>query len=152
MKLSAFTSAKLVDLALSAGSKDEVLSSMAGLIARSPDVTDGEQFLTDVRAREKLVTTGVGYGVAFPHAKSTAVRNVVFAFGRTTQGVPFDALDSNPVRLIFLIAAPKETEPSGVYLNLMARLSFLMRDEEKRGALLSAESVEAVFKILDSGR
>ena len=152
MKLSAFTSAKLVDLALSAGSKDEVLSSMAGLMARSPGVTDGEQFLTDVRAREKLVTTGVGYGVAFPHAKSMAVRDVVFAFGRTTRDVSFDALDSNPVRLIFLIAAPKEAEPSGVYLNLMARLSFLMRDEEKRGALLSAESVEAVFKILDSGR
>lgn len=152
MKLSTFTNAKLVNLALPAGSKDEILSSMAGLIAKSPSVTDGDQFLTDVRAREKLVTTGVGYGVAFPHAKSTVVRNVVFAFARTTQDVPFDALDSNPVRLIFLIAAPKETEPSGVYLNLMARLSFLMKDEKKRSALLAAESVEAVYKILDSAR
>ncbi len=152
MKLSAFTKSKLVNLALPGGSKDEILSSMAGLIAKSPGVTDGARFLTDVLAREKLVTTGVGYGVAFPHAKSTAVRNVVFAFARTTEDVPFDALDSNPVRLIFLIAAPKEAEPSGVYLNLMARLSFLMKDEKNRSALLTAESVEAVFKIFDSVR
>jgi mannitol/fructose-specific phosphotransferase system IIA component (Ntr-type) len=152
MKLSAFTKAKLVDLALPAGSKDEILSSMARLIAKSPGVADGARFLTDVLAREKLVTTGVGYGVAFPHAKSTAVRNVVFAFARTAGEVPFEALDGNPVRLVFLIAAPKETEPSGVYLNLMARLSFLMRDEKNRSALLAAESVKAVFEILDSSR
>ena len=150
MKLSAFTSPKLIDLSLSAGSKDEVLSQMARLISKSPGVGDGEQFHADVLAREKLVTTGVGYGVAFPHAKSAAVRNVVFAFARTDAEVPFDALDGNPVRLIFLIGAPRETEPSGVYLNLMARLSFLMKDEDNRKALLLAESAATVFEILDS--
>ncbi len=152
MKLSAFTSTKLVDLSLSARSKDDILSSMAGLIAKSPHVTDGARFLTDVLAREKLVTTGVGYGVAFPHAKSAAVNKVVFAFGRTTENVPFDALDCNPVRLIFLIGAPKETEPSGVYLNLMARLSFLMKDENNRNALLAAGTSKAVFEIFDSAK
>ena len=152
MKLSAFTNPKLVDLSLSAGGKDEVLASMVRLIAKSPRVTDGERFRADVLAREELVTTGVGYGVAFPHAKSTAVKNVVFAFARTGEGIPFDALDGNPVRLIFLIGAPKETEPSGVYLNLMARLSFVLKDEGNRNALLAAESPRAVFEILDSGR
>nr|CAI78457.1 pts system, IIA component [uncultured Latescibacterota bacterium] len=150
MKLSAFTGTKLVDLSLSARSKDDVLASMVGLIARSPNVTDGARFLTDVLAREKLVTTGVGYGVAFPHAKSAAVKKVVFAFARTAEDVPFEALDCNPVRLIFLIGAPRETEPSGVYLNLMARLSFLMKDEGNRNALLSAGTTKAVFDIFDS--
>ncbi len=150
MKLSAFTNTKLVDLSLEARSKDDILSSMARLVAKSRDVTDGSRFLTDVLAREKLVTTGVGYGVAFPHAKSTAVKKVVFAFARTAEPVPFDALDSNPVRLIFLIGAPRETEPSGVYLNLMARLSFLMKDESNRNALLAAETPKAVFEIFDS--
>jgi fructose-specific phosphotransferase system IIA component len=150
MKLSAFTNAKLVDLALPVGGKDEILASMAELITKSRDVTDGARFLTDVLAREKLVTTGVGYGVAFPHAKSTAVRKVVFAFARTADDVDFDAFDGNPVRLIFLIGAPRETEPSGVYLNLMARLSFLMKDESNRNALLAAETPKAVFEIFDS--
>lgn len=150
MKLSAFTNAKLVNLELPAGSKGEILASMAKLIAKSRDVTDGTQFLTDVLAREELVTTGVGYGVAFPHAKSTAVKRVVFAFARTVEDVDFEAFDSNPVRLMFLIGAPRETEPSGVYLNLMARLSFLMKDERNRNALLAAETPKAVFEIFDS--
>ena len=152
MKLSAFTNSKLIDLSLPPGGKEEVLASMARLIARSPSVRNGEQFLTDVLAREALVTTGVGYGVAFPHAKSTAVRNVVFAFGRTAENADFDALDGKPVRLILMIGAPKETEPSGVYLNLMARLSFLMKDESNRKTLLSADSAKAVMKVFDSVR
>jgi fructose-specific phosphotransferase system IIA component len=152
MKLSAFTSPKLLDLELTARSKDEALSQMAELISRSPNVADGARFLTDVLEREKLVTTGVGYGVAFPHAKSEVVKSVVFAFARTVSDVDFDALDSNPVRLIFLIAAPREAEPSGVYLNLMARLSFLMKGEANRSALLEAGSPKDVFEILDSVR
>ena len=152
MKLSAFTNSKLIDLSLPSGSKEELLAAMAKLIARSPSVRNGEQFLTDVLAREALVTTGVGYGVAFPHAKSTAVKNVVFALGRTVQDADFDALDGEPVRLILMIGAPKETEPSGVYLNLMARLSFLMKDESNRNTLLAADSAKAVMKVFDSVR
>lgn len=152
MKLSAFTNSKLIDLSMPSGSKEELLASMAKLIARSPSVRNGEQFLTDVLAREALVTTGVGYGVAFPHAKSTAVKNVVFAFARTAQDADFDALDGEPVRLILMIGAPKETEPSGVYLNLMARLSFLMKDEGNRNALLAADSAKAAMKVFDSVR
>ena len=152
MKLSDFTSPKSVELALPPGGKEDVLSSMVGLIAKLPGVKDGAQFLRDVLAREELVTTGVGYGVAFPHAKSEVVRNVCFAFARTTEGVDFEALDSNPVRLIFLIAAPKNAEPSRVYLNLMARLSFLMKDEGNRAALLNAGSARDVLEILDSVR
>jgi fructose-specific phosphotransferase system IIA component len=150
MKLSAFTNSKLIDLSLSPGSKKDLLASMAKLIARSPSVRNADQFLSDVLAREALVTTGVGYGVAFPHAKSTAVKNVVFAFGRTVQDTDFEALDGEPVRLILMIGAPKETEPSGVYLNLMARLSFLLKDENNRNTLLAAESAKAVMKVFDS--
>lgn len=152
MKLSAFTDRRLIDLAVPSGDKDNVISTMVRVLSSSRDITDGERFLEDVLARERLVTTGVGYGVAFPHAKSEAVKKVVFAFGRTVEGVDFEALDSHPVRLIFVIGAPKEAEPSGVYLNLMARLSFLMKDESKRAALLSAERAEDVFAVLDSVR
>jgi mannitol/fructose-specific phosphotransferase system IIA component (Ntr-type) len=150
MNLSAFTRPGLVDLAVPAGEKSEVISSLVRLLASTRDITDGELLLRDVLAREELVTTGVGYGVAFPHAKSDAARKVVFAFGRTVSGVDFEALDSQPVRLIFVIGAPREAEPSRVYLNLMARLSFLMKDEGNRGALLAAECAEDVFRILDS--
>ncbi len=150
MRLSSFTDKRYIDLDLEAGNKQEVLSAMVALLAASSKVASGETLLRDVLDREELVTTGVGYGVAFPHAKSTAVKDVTFAFARTRGDVDFGALDGAPVRLIFLIGAPKEQEPSRVYLNLMARLSFLMKDEANRTALLEASSVADVLRIFDS--
>jgi len=150
MKLSAFTDKKLVDLALAARDKDDCLAQMVGILSRSPRLKDKAGFLRDVQAREKLVSTGVGYGVGFPHAKSDAVKDVIFAVGRTTAGIEFGALDGEPVRLVFLIGAPKGEEPSRIYLNLMARLSFLMKDEANRRRLLSTDSVDDVMRLLDS--
>ncbi|MCD4691071.1 PTS sugar transporter subunit IIA [bacterium] len=150
MNLSAFTGKRYMSLDVEAGSKQDVLSAMVTLLAASPEVSNGDTFLGDVLAREELVTTGVGYGVAFPHAKSSAVRDVVFAFGRTRGNVDFGALDGVPVRLVFLIGAPKEQEPSRIYLNLMARLSFLMKDEKNRKALLEAGSVAEALRVIDS--
>jgi len=150
MKISSFTKERLIDLDLPAGDKESAIRSMVEILSRSPNLTNKEQFLRDVLAREELVTTGVGYGVAFPHAKSEAVKSVVFAFARIRDGIDFAALDGKPVRLIFLIGAPKHREPSRVYLNLMARLSFLMKDEAKRELLLEVGSVEEVIRLLDS--
>lgn len=150
MKLTSFTDRRFVDLTLAPGGKDDVIASLVKLLSRSPKLRDAERFLADVLAREKLVTTGVGHGVAFPHAKSEAVSGVVFAFGRTTEDVDFGALDDLPVRLVFLIGAPRQMEPSRIYLNLMARLSFLMKDERHRAQLLSTGSADDVFRLLDS--
>jgi len=150
MKLSAYTGRKLVDLGIKARGKEDCIERMVELLARSPELLDRKSFLRDVLARERLVSTGVGYGVGFPHAKSDAVRSVVFAVGRTEGGIDFGALDGGPVRLVFLIAAPKGDEPSRAYLNLMARLSFLMKDEANRAMVLSTESVDDVMRLLDS--
>ncbi len=152
MKLSAFTDRRFIELDLEPGTKQEILERLAGLVSKSPHVRDGRKLLEDVLAREELVTTGVGHGVAFPHAKSDAVREVVFAFGRTTGPIEFGALDGEPVRLIFLIGAPKSQEPSRVYLNLMARLSFLMKEEENRRRMLDAGGVGEILELLDSVR
>ena len=150
MKLTSFTDKRFVDLALAPRGKEDVIGSLVQLLSPSPKLKDSERFLGDVLARERLVTTGVGHGVAFPHAKSEAVAGVAFAFGRTTGDVDFGALDGLPVRLVFLIGAPRETEPSRIYLNLMARLSFLMKDEANRKLLLSTDSKDEVFGLLDS--
>lgn len=150
MKLSDFTDRKFIDLSLDAPDKAAIISALCELMARSRNVRDGEALLRDVMSREELVTTGVGHGVAFPHAKSDAVSDVTFAFGRTEEGVDFGSLDGEPVRLVFLIGAPKQMEPSRVYLNLMARLSFLMKGQENRGLLLRTDSVDEVLELIDS--
>ena len=95
-----------------------------------------------------MVTTGVGYGVAFPHAKSKAVKGIVIAFGRSKKGVDFDSMDKKPVYLFFLIAAPEDA--IGAHLNVMARLSYLMKSEKNREALMKIKSPKELLEVLDS--
>ncbi len=148
MKLSKFCDESLVVFSLKATNKDEVIEELVDLVATSNMVKDREQLLTDVKERENLVTTGVGYGVAFPHAKTRAVKGIVIAFGRSAKGVNFDAMDHRPVNLYFLIAAPEDA--IGAHLNVMARLSYLMKSEENRRKLMEASSPGDVLALMDN--
>lgn len=148
MKLSKFCDENLITFNLNASSKDEVIKELVDTIAHSNMVNDAELLFKDVTERESLVTTGVGYGVAFPHAKTKAVKGIVIAFGRSSEGVEFDAMDHKPVQLFFLIAAPEDA--IGAHLNVMARLSFLMKSEENRQKLLEATSPGDVLTLMDN--
>jgi len=146
-KLSKFCDESLVRFDLKSKSKDKVIEELVELAAASKSVKDQNLLLKDVVEREKLVTTGVGYGVAFPHAKTKSVRGIVIAFGRSKEGVDFEAMDKRPVQLFFLIAAPEEA--IGAHLNVMAKLSHLMKSQENRDRLLEAEVWEEVAEVLD---
>ena len=148
MKLSKFCDESLVIFNLKAGGKNEVIEELVSLVSSSNMVKDAEQLLKDVIDRENLVTTGVGYGVAFPHAKTRAVKGIVIAFGRSSEGVDFDAMDHKPVNLFFLIAAPEDA--IGAHLNVMARLSYLMKSENNRQKLMSASSPGDVLALMDN--
>lgn len=148
MKLSKFSEENLVQFSLGGGTKDEVIEELVELVSTSNMVKDAEQLLKDVKEREDLVTTGVGYGVAFPHAKTRAVKGIVIAFGRSSEGIDFDAMDHKPVKLFFLIAAPEDA--IGAHLNVMARLSFLMKSEETRNKLMEAASPGDVLALMDN--
>ena len=148
MKLSKFCDETLVEFELKAGDKGGIIDELVEIVARSPMVKDHDKLLADIKDREELVTTGVGYGVAFPHAKTRSVKGIVFAFGRSAQGVDFDAMDHQPVHLFFLIAAPEDA--IGAHLNVMARLSYLMKSEENRQKLASASSPGDVLALMDA--
>ena len=87
--------------------------------------------------------------MAFPYAKTKAMKGIVITFGRSEKGVDFGAMDLKPVHLFFLIAAPEDT--IGAHLNVMARLSFLMKSQDNRERLLSARNPGEVLEVLDSG-
>ncbi len=148
MKLSKFCDESLVVFSLKATNKDEVIEELVDLVSTSNMVKDRDQLLSDVKERENLVTTGVGYGVAFPHAKTRAVKGIVIAFGRSGKGVNFDAMDHRPVNLFFLIAAPEDA--IGAHLNVMARLSYLMKSEDNRRKLMEASSPGDVLALMDN--
>jgi len=148
MKLSKFCGEDLISFELRRESKNEVISELVDLSSRSKLVKDGSELLKDILERERLVTTGVGYGVAFPHAKSKAVKGIVIAFGRSKKGVDFDSMDKKPVHLFFLIAAPEDA--IGAHLNVMARLSYLMKSEKNRDKLMKIKSPKELLEVLDS--
>jgi fructose-specific phosphotransferase system IIA component len=147
MKLSRFCDERLINFNIKAKSKPDVIKELVGILAGSPMVKDGEQLLVDIMERENLVTTGVGYGVAFPHAKTKAVKGIVIGFGRTSAGLDFDAMDHKPVNLFFVIAAPEDA--IGAHLNVMARLSYLMKSEENRQKLMTVTSPGDVLALMD---
>ena len=148
MKLSKFCEEDLMSFDLQGQTKAEVIKELVALTAQSSLVRDREELLAAVYDREKLVTTGVGYGVAFPHAKTRAMKGIVIVFGRSEVGVDFEAMDKKPVHLFFMIAAPEDA--IGAHLNVMARLSYIMKSEKNRERLMRAKTAGEVMLILDS--
>lgn len=148
MRLSKFSDESLIVFNLKSSGKNELIEELVDLVSDSNMVKDRDLLLQDVVDRESLVTTGVGYGVAFPHAKTRAVKGIVIAFGRSPKGLEFDAMDHKPVHLFFLIAAPEDA--IGAHLNVMARLSYLMKSEKNRQKLLDASSPGDVLALMDN--
>lgn len=111
-------------------------------------LTDANAFLKSVLEREKVGSTGIGKGIAIPHSRTSSVREVVVAIGRSTSGIEFEALDNREVHLVFLIAAPLES--GGLYLKALARLSRLLRYQEFRNELMQAESVDKIISIISA--
>lgn len=148
MKLSKFCDEKLITFDLKATTKKEVIEELVELASSSPLVKDRDDLLNDIIHRENMVTTGIGYGVAFPHAKTRATKGIVITFGRSAEGIDFDAMDKKPVYVFFLIAAPEDA--IGAHLNVMARLSYIMKSAENREKLLEVSSPGELLAILDS--
>ena len=148
MKLSKFCEEDLMTFDLQGQTKEDVIAELVDMAAQSNLVRDKDELQSAVLEREKLVTTGVGYGVAFPHAKTRALKGIVIVFGRSEVGVDFEAMDKKPVHLFFLIAAPEDA--IGAHLNVMARLSYVMKSEKNRERLMRAKTAGEVMLILDS--
>ncbi|MCJ7457727.1 MAG: PTS sugar transporter subunit IIA [candidate division Zixibacteria bacterium] len=148
MKLSKFCAEDLISFDLKGKTKNEIIEELVNIASRSKLVKDKDEVLKAVLEREKLVTTGVGYGVAFPHAKTKAIKGIVIAFGRSKTGIDFDAMDKKPVHLFFLIAAPEDA--IGAHLNVMARLSYLMKSEKNRDVLMKISNPKELLELLDS--
>jgi fructose-specific phosphotransferase system IIA component len=148
LELTDFITPQLIQLELASTQKVDAIKELIDLLDGAGFVTDVEAFLKSVLEREKVGSTGIGKGIAIPHSRTSTVREVVVAFGRSENGIEFDALDNKPVHLIFLIAAPIES--GGLYLKALARLSRLLRYQEFRNELMEAGSVEDVIKIISS--
>lgn len=131
---------------LSSHDKIQVIRELAEMMAAAyPEIDRGEleEVLTD---RERLGSTGIGHGVAILHGKLPTLQNIVTGFGRSPQGIAFDAQDGKPVHLFFVLIAPKDS--ASLHLKAMARLSRLLKDEHFRNRLFEADDVRHIYDVI----
>jgi fructose-specific phosphotransferase system IIA component len=126
--------------------KEAVITELIDLLDTSGALMDRDVALEAVLARERLQSTGMGAGIAIPHGKCNAVREVVMAIGIAPEPVDFGSVDGRPVRIIFLLVSP--TDQMAAHIQALAAISRLMLDEGLRRQLEQADSIEAVDELL----
>lgn len=147
MRITELLDKRSISLTGAPANKSEALDQVVELMAKSGKINDIEAYRKQVYAREEESTTGIGEGIAIPHGKCDAVSKPGLAAMVVKDGVDFDALDGEPVTLIFLIAAPNTED--NVHLDVLSKLSVLMMDEEFSDNLRKAQSVEEFLEIID---
>lgn len=129
---------------LDVADKDAALAALVEHVAPVPGQPSPKVLLEGMRAREELMSTGIGEGIAIPHCKDARIRSFGIALGRTREPIDFGSSDGEPVRLIAMIAAPADRQTE--YLRLLSRVTRFLRQERNR--LLEAQRVRDVHEAL----
>jgi mannitol/fructose-specific phosphotransferase system IIA component (Ntr-type) len=148
MLISNLISAVTIELHLAGRHRDEVLTELVGKIPEIANRPDARQtLLRALQEREQLHSTGIGDGVALPHARNALVGLVekpVIVFGRHDPGIHYGAIDAQPARLFFLLVTTTVTQ----HLQILARISRLVRDPKLRQDLTRADKPEKVIALI----
>ncbi len=131
---------------LKATTKAEALGEMVAVAAREPQVRDEATLLEAILEREKIMSTGIGLGIAVPHAKVPFISDFVVSFGKAPDGLQFNSLDGNPVQFVVLIAGPEGEQER--YLQLLARITLKLKEQSVRRQLIEATDVDAILAAL----
>ncbi|PID24509.1 PTS fructose transporter subunit IIABC [Sporosarcina sp. P7] len=147
MKITQLLTEDTINLHLQSESKETVLSELIQQLHDAGKLRDKDQFTKDIMHRESQSTTGIGEGIAIPHAKSAAVQTPAIAFGRSLEGVDFDSLDSQPAHLFFMIAASEGANDD--HLDALSRLATFLMDTSFRDKILSAQTAADVLQAVN---
>lgn len=146
MKLVDFLSAEAISVDMKAQGKQEALEELCQALQRANKLSDAKQMVQILMEREALGSTGIGQGVAIPHGKTGTVKDQVAALGISRRGIEFEALDGEPVHIVFLLVAPSEA--AGNHLKALAKVSRLLKDKFFRQALRDAKSADEILRII----
>ena len=144
--LSEFLSPERVKVPLLSQSKDEVLRELVMLAMPSAGDAALERIVRAVLDREKLLSTGIGSGIAIPHGRTGEVDALILAAGVAPEPIAFDALDGKPVSLFFLLLGPDSA--AGAHVRALGRISRILRHESVREDLSHAPNAESFLKRL----
>lgn len=139
--------AEHINLNLAAGDQEGVIRELARELHATGHVSDLEQFILDTMEREALGPTGMGHGIAIPHGKSRAVVTPAIAFGRSSSGLPWNSLDDEPVKLVFLLAVPAESADN-YHLKVLASLARKLIHEDFRDKLAACSDKDELVELM----
>ena len=145
MKIEDLLSPDLMIMDLKATTQEEAIKEMADLEVKQGVVNNEEEFIKSIWAREKESTTGIGEGIAMPHARNKYINRAAVLFSKSPKGIDYKALDGQPVHLFFMITAPAGAD--NTHLQALAKLSSLLINPDVVNALKAATTPEEVIDI-----
>lgn len=126
--------------------KKEILQELVEVIAAAPEVTDKDDFFLAVMKRERILSTGIGIGLAVPHVNIDSVKDFVMAIGRKRDGIDFNSLDGKPVYLVVMIGANSSQRDD--YLKVLAKICSVFKEPVFRDKVLKAPGPDAIMELL----
>lgn len=147
MRITDLLQKQAIDLHVTASGKQDAIDQIVALMMKTGCIQDETIYKNAVIAREAEGTTGIGEGVAIPHAKTDAVLKPALAAMVVPEGVDYEALDGEPTNLFFLIAAPNTED--NVHLDVLGKLSVLLMDDQFRSNLINAKTPEEFISVID---
>jgi nitrogen PTS system EIIA component len=129
--------------------KSEILTQMAKYLASLYDITDQDLIVRKIIDRETEMSTGIGYGIAIPHARIEGIDRLFMIAGRSVKGIDFNSIDEQPVHLLFMMLSPANA--SSQYTNILSSLSRIMSYEEIRNSLVESDDAEKFLGIIVAG-
>jgi len=146
MRLTDILSKEHIVLPLLSGNRDDAIKELLGLLDKNELVSDVDRAFQAVLDREKIMTTGVGNGIAIPHCKHSSCPNFSVAMGIHSKGISFESVDKKDVKIIFLLIGP-ENNPA-LHIKLLSRISRLMSNEELRQGILKSKNAGAIWDLI----
>jgi len=147
MKIVDYLSENDVISRLHASSREGVIEEMVAHLRESGRIDNSEELVSILLDREMLGSTGIGHGVAIPHGRLGGLNEILLVFGRSPDGIEFDAHDGEPVNLFFLLVAPEDS--AGLHLKTLARISRIIKNPECREALLGSDDRGVLYHTIE---
>jgi mannitol/fructose-specific phosphotransferase system IIA component (Ntr-type) len=133
---------------LKATNKRDALAELVEAVCADRDIRDRDLILEMLLNRESLGSTAIGKGVAFPHGRTLAVRELSIVFARSVDGIDFDSIDKQPTKVFFLIIAPPQ-DRDNLYLQVLGRIVDLIKDDATREHIMNVSSVADLKSIVE---
>ncbi|MCK5598458.1 PTS sugar transporter subunit IIA [bacterium] len=118
--------------------KFDLITRFAARTCKLADIPGEAVFIEELLNRERQLSTGIGLGIAIPHARIDGIDDFILSIARVKEGIPFESIDNKPVKALFLIAAPRSRQ--GDYIKLLAQIIFFAKDKNNFKRLVNAEA------------